>query len=127
MVTRQVPSGPDLSALKIDDRVRRKKSPLRRIAFYALFLLAMIAAVGIFMAFNERRPTVDVVLAQAPARQQATLLNASGYVTPRRRATIAAKITGQVTAVYAEEGMHVKAGQVLARPSHACLLPHKRR
>jgi len=40
--------------------------------------------------------------------------SASGYVTPRRRSTIAAKITGRVTAVYAEEGMHVKAGQVLA-------------
>jgi len=115
MVTRQVSRGPDLSSLKIDDRSRRKRSPLRRVAIYALFLLAMIVAVGVFLAINGRRPAVDVVLAQAPEHQQATLLNASGYVTPRRRATIAAKITGQVTAVYAEEGMHVKAGQVLAR------------
>jgi RND family efflux transporter MFP subunit len=42
------------------------------------------------------------------------LLNASGYVTPRRRATIAAKITGRVNQIFAEEGMHVQAGQVLA-------------
>lgn len=47
------------------------------------------------------------------ARAQA-LLNASGYVTPRRRATVAAKITGRVEQIYAEEGLQVKSGQVLA-------------
>jgi len=41
-------------------------------------------------------------------------LNASGYVTPRRRATVAAKVTGRVERIFAEEGLHVKAGQVLA-------------
>ena len=41
-------------------------------------------------------------------------MNASGYVTPRRRATIAAKITGRVTGVFFDEGTHVHAGQVLA-------------
>jgi biotin carboxyl carrier protein len=33
---------------------------------------------------------------------------------PRRRATIAAKITGRVHEIFAEEGMHVQPGQVLA-------------
>jgi HlyD family secretion protein len=42
-------------------------------------------------------------------------LAASGYVVARRRATVAAEITGKVTEVLVEEGMHVKAGQVLAR------------
>ena len=42
------------------------------------------------------------------------VLNASGYVTPRRRATIAAKITGRVNEIFAEEGMRVKVGEVLA-------------
>ncbi len=45
----------------------------------------------------------------------ATILNASGYVTARRRATISSKITGKVTKVLVEEGMPVEAGQVLAR------------
>ena len=44
-----------------------------------------------------------------------TILNASGYVTARRRATISSKITGKVTQVLVEEGMPVEAGQVLAR------------
>ena len=42
------------------------------------------------------------------------MLNASGYVTPRRRATIAAKITARVNEMFAEEGMRVQEGQVLA-------------
>ncbi len=45
----------------------------------------------------------------------AVLLNASGYVTPRVRATVAAKITGRVEAMLVDEGMVVAAGQVLAR------------
>jgi len=46
---------------------------------------------------------------------EAAVLNASGYITPRRRATISAKITGKVAEVLIDEGMHVEAGQVLAR------------
>ena len=42
-------------------------------------------------------------------------LAASGYVVARRKATVAAEITGKVVAVLVEEGMVVKEGQVLAR------------
>jgi RND family efflux transporter MFP subunit len=44
-----------------------------------------------------------------------TVLNASGYVTARRQATVSSKITGKVTEVLIEEGKQVKDGQVLAR------------
>jgi RND family efflux transporter MFP subunit len=43
------------------------------------------------------------------------VLNASGYVTARRRATVSSKITGKVIEVNVEEGMAVREGQVLAR------------
>jgi RND family efflux transporter MFP subunit len=43
------------------------------------------------------------------------MLNASGYVTARRRATVSSKLTGKVVEVLVEEGMAVRAGQVLAR------------
>ena len=49
------------------------------------------------------------------AGTQAAVLNASGYVTARRRATVSAKITGKVVEVNVEEGMTVREGQVLAR------------
>jgi RND family efflux transporter MFP subunit len=45
----------------------------------------------------------------------ATVLNASGYVTARRRATVASKITGRLTEVDVEEGLPVTRGQLLAR------------
>jgi RND family efflux transporter MFP subunit len=44
-----------------------------------------------------------------------TVLNASGYVTARRRATVSSKVTGRVVEVLVEEGMPVRKGQVLAR------------
>jgi len=53
-------------------------------------------------------------VAQAVASGRPALLNASGYVTPQRRATVAAKITGRVTGVFFDEGMHVHEGFVLA-------------
>jgi RND family efflux transporter MFP subunit len=59
-------------------------------------------------------PVVAVATVRAAQAGRPALLNASGYVTPRRRATIAAKITGLVQEIFAEEGMRVAAGQVLA-------------
>jgi len=59
---------------------------------------------------------VEVAVAQKPpVGGREALLNASGYVTPRRRATIAAKITGLVTGVFFDEGSHVRQGQLLAK------------
>src|ERR1700730_2646875 len=47
--------------------------------------------------------------------RRAGSLAASGYVVARRKATVAAEITGKVVAVLVEEGMIVKEGQELAR------------
>jgi RND family efflux transporter MFP subunit len=44
-----------------------------------------------------------------------TVLNASGYVTARRQATVSSKVTGKVVEVFIEEGQPVRKGQVLAR------------
>src|SRR5262245_16730812 len=54
-------------------------------------------------------------VAERTAGTQAGVLNASGYVTARRRATVSSKVTGKVVEVNVEEGMAVKEGQVLAR------------
>ena len=54
-------------------------------------------------------------VSERAAGTQAAVLNASGYVTARRRATVSSKITGKVVEVNVEEGMAVKEGQVLAR------------
>src|SRR5215471_8920758 len=52
-------------------------------------------------------------VAAEPARPRA--LVASGYVVARRKATVAAEITGKVVEVLIDEGMVVKGGDVVAR------------
>ena len=115
MTTSSGPSGPDLRSLKIDDRSRRAGKTGKRLGLFAAALGGLVVLGGLLLAFRTQRPVVEVAAAQPAndARAQA-LLNASGYVTPRRRASVAAKVTGRLEKVYAEEGLHVKTGQVLA-------------
>ncbi len=44
-----------------------------------------------------------------------SVLDASGYVTARRQATVSSKVTGRVAEVRIEEGQRVEEGEVLAR------------
>jgi RND family efflux transporter MFP subunit len=58
------------------------------------------------------------VAAQAETGEAAgasSVLDASGYVTARRIATVSSKISGKVLEVYIEEGQKVAEGEVLAR------------
>ncbi|MEJ2420946.1 MAG: efflux RND transporter periplasmic adaptor subunit [Acidobacteriota bacterium] len=106
-----------LSALKIEDS-ERGGSRGRRRAWKWLLLAAGAAAVlaVVVLAMAGRRARVTLASAKsADSIEARTVLNASGYVTPRRRATVAAKITGRVLQVLVDEGMSVKKGQVLAR------------
>ncbi len=106
----------DLSALKIE------REPLdaggRRWGKW-IFLLILIggAGAGAWYWLNRERPVeVEVVaVTERAAGTQASVLNASGYVTARRRATVSSKVTGKVIEVNVEEGMAVREGQVLAR------------
>src|SRR5439155_10630902 len=83
--------------------------------FFAAGLGVLLLVAGAVFALKNRAPVVEAAVAR-PAGDpgQQTLLNASGYVTPRRRATVAAKITGRVTGVFFDEGNNVKEGQLLA-------------
>ena len=72
---------------------------------------------------TRQRPVVveTAVVSERAAGMQAAVLNASGYVTARRRATVSSKITGKVVEMNVEEGMAVTEGQVLARLDDATL------
>ena len=59
-------------------------------------------------------PTSAPAVATARPADPGSLV-ASGYVVARRRATVAAEITGRVSSVLVEEGMAVKKGQLLAQ------------
>ena len=108
-------SGPDLSALRIDERARRSPRRFGWRAIAVVLIVVLAGAAGLFVALRERAPEVEVATVRADKGGRAALLNASGYVTPRQRATIAAKITARVNEIYVDEGMQVEPGQVLAR------------
>jgi len=91
----------DLSALRIDDTARGSRVSWAR--WIPIFFLVIIVLAGAGFMLRSHTPVVEVTTVHASkAGERATLLNASGYVTPRRRATIAAKITARVTVLHAE-------------------------
>jgi RND family efflux transporter MFP subunit len=106
---------PDLSALRIDERARRGQPRKGRRALVAAVVALLLLGGAAYAFFREQTPEVQTVTVRADQGGRPALLNASGYVTPRRRATVAAKITARVNEMLAEEGMRVEAGQVLAR------------
>lgn len=108
-------SKPDLGSLRIDEGQRKNSGTGKRVLFVALPLLLLTGIVVAAYSIRSQKPVVEVAsAAKAEAGGRQTLLNASGYVTPRRRATIAAKITGRVTGVFFDEGTKVSEGQLLA-------------
>src|SRR4029077_540452 len=105
----------DLGSLRIDDGARRGGKLGKRLGLFAAALGALVLLGSLLLAFRTQKPLVEVAAARTVAGARAeALLNASGYVTPRRRATVAAKVTGRVEQNYVEEGLRVKSGQVLA-------------
>ena len=107
----------ELASLKIDREARGGGS--RPGLWIALIVfLAVIAAAGWYLW--SREPVIEVRTANAAVRTGAAgapnaVLNASGYVTARRRATVSSKVTGKVMEIFVEEGKAVKRGQILAR------------
>jgi RND family efflux transporter MFP subunit len=64
---------------------------------------------------SQQPPASSPAPAAAAAPRPSGSLVASGYVVARRKAVVAAEITGKVVAVLVEEGNVVKEGQVVAR------------
>ena len=108
------PPKPDLSSLRISDEHRHGGKTGKRVVIVALVVLVFAGVAGAVWAVRSQKPLVQVAVAQKPDTARPALLNASGYVTPRREATVAAKITGRVTGIFFDEGVRVKKDQVLA-------------
>jgi RND family efflux transporter MFP subunit len=115
---------PSLDQLRIERREERGRPGFRWLPPLLLALIALGAAAWFFGARQAPAAEVRTAVARgAQSREGATVLNASGYVTARRQATVSAKFTGRVTEVLIEEGMAVAAGQVLARLDDSNLRP----
>jgi RND family efflux transporter MFP subunit len=109
----------DLASLKIDTHARAGGRRSGVWLIIGLLLLAVVGAGGWFWTQTLQATAVKtaavVVRANGAGAAPGSVLNASGYVTARRRATVSSKVTGKVLEVFIEEGKAVKKGQVLAR------------
>jgi RND family efflux transporter MFP subunit len=80
----------------------------------------IIAATGIWYLMRPSGVPITTAVAQAlpvgsaAAGAGTSLLDASGYIVARRRATVSAKVTGKVVKVMLEEGQRVEAGDIIA-------------
>ena len=106
----------------LDDlRIERRRERPARFSPWLIagpVVVALLAVAAIW--WHSRAGAVEVQTAvardvNAGGGEKRTVLNASGYVTARREATVSSKVTGKVLEVLIEEGMRVTNGQVLAR------------
>ncbi|HEV7135791.1 MAG TPA: biotin/lipoyl-binding protein, partial [Steroidobacteraceae bacterium] len=101
------------------DRSEREETAARHGKgwLWAGIAAAVIAAVAVLLFTRNRAIEVSEATAVAASSSAAptAILQATGYVTAEREATVSSQIAGQVSHVYFEEGEHVHRGQVLAR------------
>ena len=107
-------SKPTLDGLRIERGAEREPQSKSWLVVAAVVVLL---ALGAAIWWHSRAGAVEVQTAMArdSGGGERTVLNASGYVTARREATVSSKVTGKVTEVLIEEGMKVKASQIVAR------------
>ena len=83
---------------------------------WIVFGMIALGSVGGFFLRPRATPVRTALAAEAASGSgPAAVLNASGYVTARRQATVSSKVTGKVAEIFVEEGMKVEEGQILAR------------
>jgi RND family efflux transporter MFP subunit len=105
-----------LNSLRIERSGENRAGTGRRRGWLIVGAVAVLVAVGVvWFVRSSDAMEVETATAQGVAGSgAATVLDASGYVVARRLATVSSKVTGKVVAVFIEEGMVVKEGQVLA-------------
>ena len=106
-----------LSQLRIERDERPGRSRVRLLVVVVAGLLLAGGGAWWFVRGRAAAPVVKTAVARdaSQAAGAASVLDATGYVTARRQATVSAKITGKVTEVSIEEGMRINAGDVMAR------------
>jgi RND family efflux transporter MFP subunit len=83
-------------------------------------VVVIIAASAIWYLSRPTGVPITTAVAQVAASAATgasagpSLLDASGYIVARRRATVSSKVTGKVVKVMLEEGQRVEAGEIIA-------------
>ncbi len=115
-----------LNNLKIDRNAPPSEEPMTPLSRYGI-LGAISVAIVIGWLFCTGEEPVEVTTFTVKEINQndtsaSSILDASGYVVARRRATVSSKMTGKVMEVFVEEGMYVEKGQLLAQLDDSTLV-----
>jgi RND family efflux transporter MFP subunit len=109
-----------LNQLRID-RTTSNPPPKRTLLWAsiagAVVVAGLLVSWFVFAASNEipvHAATAKAIASDAPSIG-GSILDASGYVTPRFEATVSSNIIDRVISVPVEEGQHVEKGQLLAQ------------
>jgi HlyD family secretion protein len=109
---------PTLDDLRIERRPGKAGSSRSWLAV-AVVIVALLAGAAVWWHGRVEAVEVRTISARTTGGggggAERTILNASGYVTARRQATVSAKVTGKVIEVDIEEGLKVKENQILAK------------
>ncbi|WP_321797891.1 efflux RND transporter periplasmic adaptor subunit [Caballeronia sp. J97] len=106
----------DLEKLKIDRgpsaaMPRRRRNWLR----YVIVVAILLALIGVAFRLTGPQAVETATVTSVYPSQGYTLLNATGYVVPQRKAAVASKGQGRVEWLGVLEGTPVKEGQIIAR------------
>jgi RND family efflux transporter MFP subunit len=104
-----------LDELRIDRGDEEERGSRGWLVIVAGLAVVVAVVVGWWLMRPAAAEVQTAVAREMDPSGASTVLNASGYVTARRQATVSSKVTGRVVEVMIEEGMEVEGGQVLAR------------
>ena len=115
-----------LNNLKIDRNAPPSEEPMTPLSRYGILGAISVAIVIGWLFFTGEEPVEVTTFTVKEINQNDTsassILDASGYVVARRRATVSSKMTGKVMEVFIEEGMYVEKGQLLAQLDDSTLV-----
>ncbi len=112
-------SSPNLTKLRINRNQTSEKiiqSRKGRTQKFILGGLSIILGFGLFSSYfsADQKITVTTVAIVYPSKKY-TILNASGYVVPQRKASLSSKAQGRLEWLGVLEGSKVKKGEIIAR------------
>jgi multidrug efflux pump subunit AcrA (membrane-fusion protein) len=119
----------DLSKLKIDRSAQSAQVKRKKRSLYITVIAILVVLILFVFITGVFSPAVNIeitnVVRTYPS-QAFTILNASGYVVPQRKSSVAAKVTGRLIALYVEEGSKITKNQVIAQLENEDLLASRR-